>query len=187
MQHETNIEDTTDLLIRQQKIDAIRTINKLSTQLANTRPDRWYTLTTITSLIAAAADWAGLAVHTTLDHSDDLSAFLGTHQVVFATINISAIVLCCGWAIWRGQIRRENLRDQIATHRHDLLMAEVRRVLADAERREVQAKNDRWKQMADEFRGTDLRAVGEPATMPPPSVDPSPVLRFRAGKQQRNS
>ncbi|MFJ8690193.1 hypothetical protein [Micromonospora wenchangensis] len=123
-------DDTGEIVARNRRATTQQKIDDLRDQLRLGKPARWYSRLTATIGAIAAVEWAALAAHTAAEGNTALDTNLATHQSIFITLNIAACVLGAGWAIWNGQCQREVKRDDIAAHRHELLMEETKKVLA---------------------------------------------------------
>lgn len=130
-----NVDTTAELLVRQDRLDDARRLRALLRKRAKARPDVYYTRTTITVSIFAVLDWLAVMVHTTLERGAPLKAWLGTHQILVATLSITSCCLGIGWAVSKAACRREAERDEMEQIRHRELLVAVSESATTTEQR----------------------------------------------------
>ncbi|MFJ1539192.1 hypothetical protein ACIODS_11685 [Micromonospora chalcea] len=123
-----NGEDTDAWRIRMNQLGAEQKKNELRDEIAAHRPTHGYVRLTAAAIVATAIEWVALTAHTVVVGGAALDAWLATHQVVTITLTVVTACLGIGWAMWADQCRREAKHDRLSEARHELQMAEIRRL-----------------------------------------------------------
>ncbi|MEU7170201.1 hypothetical protein ABZ949_01765 [Micromonospora tulbaghiae] len=123
-----NGEDTDAWRVRLNRLGAEQKKDDLRDEIAAHRPSPGYVRLTTAAIVATAIEWVALTAHTVVADGAALDAWLATHQVVTITVTVVTACLGIGWAMWADQCRREARHDRLAETRHELQMAEIRRL-----------------------------------------------------------
>ncbi|MEU8334705.1 hypothetical protein [Micromonospora tulbaghiae] len=123
-----NGEDTDAWRVRMNRFGAEQKKDVLRDEIAAHRPTPGYVRLTTVAVVATAIEWVALTAHTVVADGAALDAWLATHQVVTITLTVVTACLGIGWALWADQCRREAKHDRLSEARHELQMAEIRRL-----------------------------------------------------------
>ena len=121
-------EDTDAWRIRLNRLGTEQKKDNLRDEIAAYRPYAGYIRLTTAAIVATAVEWVALTAHTVAADGAALDAWLATHQVVTITLTVVTACLGIGWAMWADQCRREARRDLLDEARHELQIAEIRRL-----------------------------------------------------------
>lgn len=128
-----NLDDDTGNITEQQRRVEKRLvlqaqIDDLIRERREARPPACYRRATIRVTIAAVADWMAIALHAWTMRTEDMSAILGVHVTLGATLSGAAVILTVGWVMMTDRIRSETQRDTLEQAYHDLRILELRSV-----------------------------------------------------------